>query len=70
MVTLKKQQKNALPSWLSSHPGGGERVSDLENLINRSSYNRYAYEGVGRHAEIQARVKQLLKEKKAREEKK
>ncbi|MBG1270640.1 M48 family metalloprotease [Nostoc sp. WHI] len=70
MVTLKKQQKNSLPSWLSSHPGGGERVSDLENLIIRSSYNRYAYEGVGRHAEIQARVKQLLKEKKAREEKK
>ncbi|MDZ8188336.1 MAG: M48 family metallopeptidase [Nostoc sp. ChiSLP02] len=70
MVTLDKQQKNAPPSWLSSHPGGSERVSDLENLIIRSSYNRYAYEGVGRHLEIQARVKKILQEKKAREEKK
>lgn len=70
MVTLEKQQKNALPSWLSSYPGGKERVSYLENLITRNSYNRYAYEGVGRHLEIQARVKKLLAEKKAREEKK
>lgn len=70
MVTLEKQQKNALPSWLSSHPGGNQRVSDLENLITRNSYNRYAYEGVGRHGEIQARVKKLLQKKKAREEKK
>ncbi|MCC5603656.1 M48 family metallopeptidase [Nostoc favosum] len=70
MVTLEKQQKNAPPSWLSSHPGGSERVSYLENLITRSNYNRYAYEGVGRHLEIQARVKKLLEEKKAREEKK
>ncbi|WP_152590607.1 M48 family metallopeptidase [Nostoc sphaeroides] len=70
MVTLEKQQKNAPPSWLSSHPGGNERVSYLENLITRNSYNRYAYEGVGRHLEIKARVKKLLEEKKAREEKK
>ncbi|MCC5620302.1 M48 family metallopeptidase [Nostoc sp. CHAB 5715] len=70
MVTLEKQQKNAPPSWLSSHPGGNERVSYLENLITRSSYNRYAYEGVARHLEIQARVKKLLEEKKTREEKK
>ena len=70
MVTLEKQQKNAPPSWLSSHPGGNERVSYLENLITRSNYNRYAYEGVERHLEIKARVKKLLEEKKAREEKK
>ncbi|BBD64607.1 peptidase M48 Ste24p [Nostoc commune NIES-4072] len=70
MVTLEKQQKNTPPSWLSSHPGGNERVSYLENLITRNSYNRYAYEGVGRHLEIKARVKKLLEEKKAREEKK
>ncbi|MBE8986554.1 M48 family metallopeptidase [Nostoc sp. LEGE 12450] len=69
MVTLEKQQKNAPPSWLSSHPGGNERVSYLENLITRNSYNRYAYEGVERHLEIKARVKKLLEEKKAREEK-
>lgn len=70
MVTLVKQDKNAPPSWLSSHPGGKERVSYLENLITRSNYNRYAYEGVERHLEIKARMKKLLEEKKARDEKK
>ncbi|QMS89148.1 hypothetical protein HUN01_16755 [Nostoc edaphicum CCNP1411] len=44
-------------------------MSDLENLITRSGYNRYADEGFRRHTEIQARVKKLLVEKKAREEK-
>ncbi|BBD61608.1 peptidase M48 Ste24p [Nostoc sp. HK-01] len=70
MATLQKQQKNAPPTWLSSHPGGKERVSYLENLITRGNYNRYSYEGVERHTAIQAKVKQLLKEKKEREEKK
>ncbi|BAY19747.1 peptidase M48 Ste24p [Anabaenopsis circularis NIES-21] len=70
MATLQKQQKNAPPTWLSSHPGGKERVSYLENLITRGNYNRYRYEGVERHTAIQAKVKQLLKEKKEREEKK
>jgi predicted Zn-dependent protease len=70
MATLQKQQKNAPPTWLSSHPGGGERVSYLESLISDTGYNRYAYEGVARHQEIKERVKQLLKEKKEREEQK
>jgi predicted Zn-dependent protease len=70
MVTLDKQNKNAPPSWLSSHPGGNERVNYLENLINRGNYNRYTYEGVERHTAIQAKVKQLLKEKKEQEDKK
>ncbi|MBE9003527.1 M48 family metalloprotease [Fortiea sp. LEGE XX443] len=70
MATLDKQRKNAPPTWLSSHPGGNERVSYLENLITRGNYNRYSYEGVERHTAIQARVKQLLKEKKEQEEKK
>ncbi|MEH2148749.1 hypothetical protein [Nostoc sp.] len=38
-------------------------------MITRNSYNHYAYEGVGRHTEIQAWAKKLLAEKKAREEK-
>ncbi|MDZ7961380.1 MAG: M48 family metalloprotease [Aulosira sp. DedQUE10] len=70
MVTLEKQQKNAPPSWLSSHPGGSERVGYLEDMIINSEYNRYAYEGVERHAQIKAKVKQLLKDKKEQEEKK
>ncbi|BAY64753.1 peptidase M48 Ste24p [Calothrix brevissima NIES-22] len=70
MVTLEKQQKNVPPSWLSSHPGGSERVRYLEDMITNSNYNRYSYEGVERHSQIQAKVKQLLKEKKEQAEKK
>ncbi|QLE57074.1 M48 family metallopeptidase [Nostoc sp. TCL26-01] len=69
MVTLEKQQKYKPPTWLSSHPGGNERVTYLENLISRSSYNRYAYEGVERHLEIKAKVKKLLKDRKEQEKK-
>lgn len=63
MATLTKEQKNFVPTWLSSHPGGAERVGYMENLIAQSNYNRYNYEGVIRHTEIQARVKELMKEK-------
>jgi len=70
MVTLDKQKKYDIPTWLSSHPGGNERVSYLENLISRNSYNRYAYEGVQRHAEIKVKVNKLLKQRKEEEEKK
>jgi predicted Zn-dependent protease len=70
MKTLQKEQKNAPPVWFSSHPGGGERVEYLESLIASSGYNRYAYEGVERHLEMQKRVKKLLKDKKEELEKK
>lgn len=70
MKTMKKEQKYSPPSWLASHPGGSERVAYIENMILQNSYNRYAYEGVARHKEIKEKVKQLLKEKKEREEQK
>lgn len=69
MVTLDEQQKVRPPAWLSSHPGGDERVKYLETLISRNNYNRFRYEGVEKHQEIQARVKKILKEKQQREEK-
>lgn len=69
MVTLKQQEKSSPPSWLSDHPLTKERISYLENLIEHSGYNRYAYEGVARHAEIKARVEKLLAEKKQHEKK-
>ncbi len=70
MVILKQQEKSSPPSWLASHPGTNERIRYLESLIAQSGYNRYAYEGVARHAEIKVRVKKLLAEKKQTEEKK
>ena len=68
-VTMKKQQKNTPPAWLSTHPGGAERVSYLEELITTNGYNRYAYEGVAKHQKIKDKVKQIMKEREEREEK-
>ena len=62
MLTLKKEQKNTPPAWLSSHPAGSERVRYLEQLISQSGYNRYAYEGVAHHQEIKAKAKQAIKD--------
>jgi tetratricopeptide (TPR) repeat protein len=70
MVTLGREDK-APPALgiLSSHPENQTRVNYIEALITQGGYNRYAYEGVERHAQIQARVQKLLDEKKAQEEK-
>jgi len=69
MVTLDKEERDrAVFAWLSSHPDAKERISNLETLIERNGYNRYAYEGVARHLEIQKRVAQLLKEYKERKD--
>ena len=70
MVSMDKEQKNAPPQWLSSHPVGGQGVRYLEDLITHSGYNRYAYEGVPRHLSVQGRVKQILQKKEAEDEKK
>ncbi|MBV6623328.1 MAG: M48 family metalloprotease [Rivularia sp. (in: Bacteria)] len=68
-LTMKKQQKNAPPVWLSTHPGGGERVRYLEELIATNGYNRYAYEGVARHQQIKDKVKQIMKEREEKDKK-
>ncbi len=70
MMTMDKEQKNAPPQWLSSHPLSSKRVRYLEDLITRNNYNRYAYEGVERHLSMQAKAKKILQEKKEQEEKK
>jgi predicted Zn-dependent protease len=70
MVTLQQQEKSSPPAWLSSHPGTDDRIRDLENLIERNGYNRYAYEGVARHAQIKAQVEKLLINKEQQRQKK
>lgn len=69
MVTMKNEQKNTPPVWLSTHPGGAERVRYLESLIITNSYNRYAYEGVAKHQKIKDQVKQIIKEREDEEKK-
>ena len=61
MVTLEKEERDRpLFAWLSTHPDTRERTRNIETLIQRNGYNRYTYEGVSRHVEVQKRVAQLL----------
>ncbi|MEQ8957556.1 MAG: M48 family metalloprotease, partial [Coleofasciculus sp. C2-GNP5-27] len=69
MITLNEEDRDRpLFAWLSTHPNTEERISNIETLIERNGYNRYTYEGVARHLEIQARVAQLLKDYEAQKE--
>jgi predicted Zn-dependent protease len=46
--------------WLSTHPDTDERIQNLRTQIQENGYNRYAYEGIEQHHEIQRRISQLL----------
>jgi predicted Zn-dependent protease len=60
-VTMKQQQgKGGVPEFLRTHPLSESRVRYLEALITRNGYNRYAFEGVKRHAEIKQRLQEIL----------
>ncbi len=62
MVTLNEEAADSpsAPAWISSHPNPEDRVAYLQNLVERGGYNRYAYEGVVPHEEIQAVVAREL----------
>ena len=63
MVTLNEQAAAAgrnVPTWISTHPNPSDRVDYLKTLVERGGYNRYAYEGMARHEEIQAIISRAL----------
>jgi len=61
MVTLNDQAEGRNgPTWLSSHPNPADRVDYLKTLVERGGFNRYAYEGITSHEEIQAIVAREL----------
>ncbi|MCT7979185.1 M48 family metalloprotease [Laspinema olomoucense] len=70
MVKLKEQYGEGSSFWkfMSSHPPTKERISDLETLIERGGYNRFAYEGVEQHQEMRQRVAELLREELSQED--
>ncbi|HEY9596216.1 MAG TPA: M48 family metalloprotease, partial [Cyanophyceae cyanobacterium] len=69
MITLDKEERDRpIFAWLSTHPDTKERISNIESLIERNGYNRYGYEGVQRHLEIQKRVEALLQQHKEHDE--
>lgn len=57
MIVMEKEEKasghSGLPAWLSTHPTTPKRIAYLEALIVRNGYNRYGYEGIERHQQIQ-----------------
>lgn len=48
-----------IPTFLSSHPAP-TRIRYLEELFTRNGYNRYAFEGVKKHAEIKQRLQEIV----------
>lgn len=61
MVTLAKQERRVAPfEWLSTHPDTVERQRNIERQIRQNGYNRYAYEGIDRHAAMRLRVQTEL----------
>jgi Zn-dependent protease with chaperone function len=65
----KEKGNSRPPIWLSSHPGGDERVQNVEKLVVEAGYDRFAYEGVERHTVIQQKMQKLLKEEKEKQDK-
>lgn len=56
MQTLRDRQRGPSIPYLSTHPAPDDRVDYMEELIQRNGYARYSFEGVERHAQIQARL--------------
>lgn len=68
MAILAKDDEPSPPAWLSTHPDTDQRVAYLESFILENGFNRYGYEGISRHQEIQAKVTQLWQEYQETEE--
>ncbi|MGF1460549.1 MAG: M48 family metalloprotease [Leptolyngbyaceae cyanobacterium] len=61
MVTLREENGAAGGiQWFSSHPAPTERVDYLKQIVEVGGFNRYAYEGVAPHLNIQQRVARLI----------
>lgn len=59
MATLNQKSGDRPTSLLDTHPAPADRITYLESLIQQNGYNRYAYEGVKKHREIQQRLNNL-----------
>ncbi|MGP1387745.1 MAG: M48 family metalloprotease [Thainema sp.] len=61
MVTLYEQEEDSpVFSWLSTHPLTDDRVEYTAEVVEERNFNRYQYEGIARHSDIQVEVRALL----------
>ncbi|MBP0000449.1 MAG: M48 family metalloprotease [Cyanobacteria bacterium SID2] len=56
METLRQNQRGGTIPYLSTHPAPSTRVRYMEELIERNGYERYAFEGIERLAQVKARL--------------
>ena len=59
-VALQEENHSHNHELFSTHPDTEERINYLENLIVSNGYDRYEYEGVSKHSQIQEKVANLL----------
>ena len=67
-LLLEDDEMKGGSSLFSTHPETEKRIQYLGELIQRNGYNRYAYEGVGEHADVQKAVQIALDQLNADEE--
>ncbi|MGJ3252512.1 MAG: M48 family metalloprotease [Elainellaceae cyanobacterium] len=60
--TLYEENGGSTFEPLSTHPDTPERIRNLDTLIEQNGYDRYAFEGIERHLEIQERVREIMGE--------
>ncbi len=59
-VTMSEEGGDRPPEYASTHPAPESRLAYLDALIDQNGYNRFGYEGVARHREIQQRIQETL----------
>jgi predicted Zn-dependent protease len=60
LIALSEETGDRPPEYASTHPAPESRLAYLEALIDQNGYNRFGYEGVARHQEIQQRIQETL----------
>jgi hypothetical protein len=61
-MTLKNSDgdRPSPPPWLSTHPGIDERLENIKTQIIQQNYDPYKFEGISKHQEIQAIIRELM----------
>ncbi len=60
LLNQEYRGRNTVLPWFSTHPSTPERLRYLEGLIDQQNYNRFGFEGVYSHRQIQAQLQEVL----------